>query len=844
MAVPVPDQNRKPFHRASLRAKVLTPLLLTGILASIVSTWVTHEGIAAHLEDQAFRRAETLANSISHVTETVADPADLRRIVAAIGEEKDVEMIVIVSGNPQTVLASDRLQWLGKTLNELPKDGVAQDLSETLRSRKFQRYYHDDLRVYHVTIPLQKGSGATNGAVLVHLNAVPIQGQIWRATWRSNVWQLTLISGVTLLAYVLMSRFLLTPINAINATMARRTAGDRTTRAPELLNAELGGLAQNLNSMLDAFDQSQFQLKQSEQYLRAVMANVPTVLSGVDTKGVVTLSEGKGLQLLDLKAGESVGNSIFEIYRDFPELLDACRRCLAGEEATTTIRKGHLAFETRLSPLRDAEGKIIGAIGVSTDVSDRVRAEMTIQQAQHQLEIRVEERTAQLAAVNRDLQAEIAERQMVMGALREVVVALEEAKDDAERARLEAERANAAKSEFLSRMSHELRTPLNAILGFGQVLEMDDLNEEQRESVQFILKGGVHLLGLINEVLDISRVESGLVELSLEPVSVVDAVREAIDLARPLTGNENITLEWMLDGLEETYVLADQQRLKQVLLNLLSNGIKYNRPGGKVSVSAVSIGQSALRIEVRDTGFGISPQHLERLFVPFDRLDAEQSGIEGTGLGLMLSRRLAEAMNGTLEVESTQGVGSVFCLQLSLIASPLLQLDHIQTGSKTRANGWATSGHQKPTEDTAEPPIYRSTILCIEDNNANNRIMQAVLSTRPDIKLLCATEGRVGLELARTQHPDLIVLDQHLPDISGGEILRRLQADPETHNIAVVMLSADTTPRQMKRLLEEGASVYLTKPLNVQLFLRVVEENIKRSLAAHESGADLEPQTD
>ena len=404
-----------------------------------------------------------------------------------------------------------------------------------------------------------------------------------------------------------------------------------------------------------------------------------------------------------------------------------------------------------------------------------------------ELEQRVQERTLALGAANEQLQQEIADRR---------------------RAEEKADHANRAKSDFLSRMSHELRTPLNGILGFAQLLEMESLPADQEESVAQILKAGRHLLGLINEVLDISRIETGRLQLSLEPVPVGETLRGALDIVRPLAAQHGIALHAGAAD-ERQHVLADRQRLQQVLLNLLSNAVKYNRTGGTVAVSCEEILGERLRILVRDTGHGISPDKLDRLFTPFDRLGAEGTGVEGTGLGLALSKHLVDVMGGTLDVTSQVGVGSTFAVELPLTAAPVEALE---------PRGGA------PTVDPA-PPDARMVVLYIEDNLSNLRLIEQVLGRRPRTTLLSAMQGRLGLDLAREHRPDLILLDLHLPDLPGQEVLRRLLDEPRTREIPVLILSADATPGHVERLLAAGARAYLTKPLDVRQLLALVDKH-------------------
>jgi PAS domain S-box-containing protein len=375
----------------------------------------------------------------------------------------------------------------------------------------------------------------------------------------------------------------------------------------------------------------------------------------------------------------------------------------------------------------------------------------------------------------------------------------------------EAERANRAKSEFLSRMSHELRTPMNSILGFAQLLSRGSLAPEHRKSVQHILKAGRHLLHLINEVLEIARIEAGRNNLSLEPVRLGPVMLEAIGLVRPLAAQLGVEVDegpWPYDG---AFVRADRQRLAQVLLNLLSNAVKYNRSGGRVrlacELAARGEGSPRLVVRVEDTGRGIPLDRVDQLFTPFARLGAEQTDVEGTGLGLALSQRLAEAMEGSLTLERTGPEGSVFRLELRGEEDPLERLDDPIA----------------PLAALEEAPHADATILYVEDNLANLSLVETILLSRPRWRIVPALQGQLGVEVAREHAPDLILLDLHLPDIPGSEVLRRLRADARTAHIPVVVISADATRATVERLTAGGANAYLTKPLDIDEFLETVQ---------------------
>lgn len=420
------------------------------------------------------------------------------------------------------------------------------------------------------------------------------------------------------------------------------------------------------------------------------------------------------------------------------------------------------------------------------DISDRKRIQEELKQLNLGLEKRIHERTRELERSNIELLY----------------------------ARVEAEEANKSKSEFLSRMSHELRTPMNSILGFAQLLEMGELSEAHLKSVRHILRSGKHLLDLINEVLDIARIEAGKVSISVEAVSAKEIINDCMDTIQPLATSRNIEVTASID--EHLFVRADKQRLKQVLINILNNAIKYNRDNGKVSIKSVIVPDmqgSKIRLMIKDTGLGIAENDLAKVFMPFERIGAENHAIEGTGLGLAVVKQLTELMGGTVGVESIEGQGTTFWIDLAESISEL---------QRVKANG---DLHQINSIADA----ITGNILYVEDNASNVELIEQIIKAkRKDIRLDIVMYGKQALPRAKEIRPALILLDLNLPDIHGAEVLNLLKADAATATIPVIVISADAMPAQISKLKESGASDYLTKPIEVTELLKVIDHYLTK----------------
>jgi PAS domain S-box-containing protein len=506
-------------------------------------------------------------------------------------------------------------------------------------------------------------------------------------------------------------------------------------------------------------------LAERERRLRAITAASPDIITALDPDLRVTWVSPTVEAVLGYRPDERIGRSELDLVSsaDREAVSEAIRAIAAGKKAQVTMRYG----------VRDADGHLLPVEARGRPLRDTV--------AGH---------PSGVLLVVRDISMQLA---------------LEE---ESQMAREEAEGANRAKSEFLSRMSHELRTPLNAVLGFAQLLEME-LREDQQESVRQILRAGRHLLDLINEVLDIARIETGRLTLSPEPVLVTELIDEAVDLMGPLAQAQDVAIDRDAGPESRRYVRADRQRIKQVVLNLLSNAVKYNRAGGNVRVRCAVADDARLQISVQDTGIGIPPADLPRLFTPFDRLSAASSDIEGTGVGLALTQRLINAMDGTIAVQSQIGHGSTFTITLPLTDAPTAP-----AAPRVAPNAPEAQASHHPG----------GTVLYIEDNQSNLQLLEGILRRRPAWRLVPAAQGSLGLDLAAATNPDLVLLDLHLPDMPGIDVLRHLRADPVTAATRIVVISADATPGQVARLRAAGADMYLSKPIDVEQLLRLLDK--------------------
>ncbi|HVX21438.1 MAG TPA: ATP-binding protein [Acidimicrobiales bacterium] len=366
--------------------------------------------------------------------------------------------------------------------------------------------------------------------------------------------------------------------------------------------------------------------------------------------------------------------------------------------------------------------------------------------------------------------------------------------------------ARVAATDFLPRISHELRTPLTSILGFGELLGTTTLDDEQQEWVEMTVTAARHLQAMLDDVLDIARIEAGHLSVSLEPVPLAEVLGDALELAQPLAAAAGVKVDGPTEAAGAVHVLADGQRLRQVLLNLLSNAVKYNDDRGLVTVDVQVAHGNRVRVAVSNTGTSLTDDDLARLFVPFERLGADERGIDGTGLGLALSLDLVRSMHGDLEAASAPGQGCTFTVELDRAHPPAVE------AHRPRAVDRDARRYDDPR-----------TVLYVEDVAANVRLVEQILARRPDVTLVAATHGEGAAEAVVALRPDLVLLDLHLPDIPGEEVLRRIRADHRVAGTPVVVLSADATGAHRRRLLEAGADDYFTKPIGVGELLDLLD---------------------
>jgi PAS domain S-box-containing protein len=520
-------------------------------------------------------------------------------------------------------------------------------------------------------------------------------------------------------------------------------------------------------------------LRDQQFYTRSLIESIIDALITTDPQGVISDVNEQTEALMGRSRDELIGTPFRNYFTD-PERAQRCIERVLSELKLTnyeltaeTPDRRQTIVSCNATPFYDRDRRLCGVIASARDVTERKRLDGALQDS------------------NQELNG----------------------------ARITAERANLAKSDFLSSMSHELRSPLNAILGFAQLMDsgLPAPTVAQKDSIDQILQAGWYLLELINEVLDLSLIESGKVSLSLEPVSLAEVLADCQAMIEPQARSGGIRISFSLPDTAVS-VRADRTRLKQIFVNLLSNAIKYNRVGGSVDVTCGAGAGGRLRVSFQDTGEGLSADKQAHLFEAFNRLGQEGGVEQGTGIGLVVCKRLVALMGGEIGVDSTVGVGSLFWVEMGAAQA-------LTAPARTPAG--ATAPLTAPAAG-----LHRHTVLCVEDNGANLKLVAQLVARRPDIHLLSARDGRRGIEIARESLPDVILMDINLPGISGLAALRILAGDAATAHIPVVALSANAMPRDIEKGLQAGFFRYLTKPIKVNEFMDTLDQALKAAQAA------------
>lgn len=611
------------------------------------------------------------------------------------------------------------------------------------------------------------------------------------------------MGALAVFAWLLVSLRILRPLRIFEASTAQLAQGNYTHRLKLLQDDEIGNLAQAFNAMIVRIETSTVELeKRGDRLADAVIARTTELSQAKEVAESLSHYARSLIEAsLDPLVTISVHGTITDVNQASVLATGVPREQLIGTDFSdyfTEPDKARTGYKKVFSEgmLRDYPLSIRHATGSIMDVLYH-------------------------AAVYKDDQGNVLG---VFASARDITERkhldqlLHEKNAELERATAVAEKASLGKSDFLSSMSHELRTPLNAILGFAQLIESASPPPTltQQRSLEQILRAGWYLLELINEILDLAQIDSGKIMLSLEPVSLVEVMRDCQTMIGPQADDRAIAITCA--PLESAYFIeADRTRTKQVLINLLSNAIKYNRPGGAVFVACALVAPDSIRISIQDTGFGMTAEQLAQLFQPFNRLGKESGSVEGTGIGLVVTKRLIELMGGAIGVDSTVGVGSVFWIEFKLTIAPRFNIREAE--------------HKVLEQPPVSDGTPMRTLLCVEDNPANLQLIEQLLARRCDLRMLSAADGNIGIEFARAHQPDVILMDINLPGISGIDAMKILRADPLTAHIPIIAISANALPGDIEMCLAVGFFDYLTKPIMLDELVHTIDLALKLSVS-------------
>lgn len=692
--------------------------------------------------------------------------ADLAQIASATPV-----VAAVVLDEDGVVLVSHRLAWVGRPLAEVLPHVDRARVGKALQTRapdwiiSADGLHLDAVQSFAFMPGADEVRSQRRGFVYVAYDLTLSRKQAIYAELMGRIPDLIGLTVIFIGLVWLLGRYVTGPIGRLDRVAEALSQGRLDVAIPKEGAREVQLLAEGFEEL--------------RQDLAATWRAMPDLLFEVDAHGRYLRVMTSRPELLVTSPDQLIGRTVDDVLP--PAAAQVVHQTLSdaalkggvwGREFLLDVPAGHMWFELSVAR-KDRPGSVVPTyLVVSRDITARKRMQETLAQLNEELERRVTDRTTELL-----------------------------------KAKNEAERANQAKSDFLSRMSHELRTPLNAIMGFGQLLQLSAREPAQQNYTQQILSGGSHLLTLINEVLDLARVESGQMTVSMEWVNVAELVHECFDLVAPQAKAKSIQIKAeSCDG--GLFVRADRVRFKQVLLNLLSNAVKFNREGGDVLVRCES-STDQVWLTVSDQGKGVSESDQAKLFVPFERLDADQRQIEGTGIGLALSQRLMQLMGGDIGVRSGAGEGATFWVRLERSEPGLVKVAPAPLPGELHSHDAAAC---------------ERIVLCIEDNPTNLQLMESVMRMLPGVKLLAAQQPSQGLSLAREHRPDLILLDINLPDMDGFAVMQCLKDDAQTSEIPVIAVSANAMAQDLERGRAAGFVDYVTKPIDVNRLMRLVDE--------------------
>ncbi len=793
----------------SIRRKLLGPLLAAGLLASVASVIVIREDFSRTLMLRLRQRAELIADMVNHTAESISRPGELQRVVAAVGAEPEVNLILVVAGQPARVIACTRQSWLGQNLEDLPFVGIRRDLDEVLRATRDYANYDAATAEYDYTAPLllsqPEFARATlgRGAVMVHLDTRPAQAANREAVWKFLFGYLALLAVLALLGYRLLKRVVLDPIDAINQAVR---ALDRNTEAPwtkTRSSDEIGRLAATLQGALQQADTA---LRELRNHQFAVDQHC--IVAITDTQGRITHVNDRFCAMSQYSRDELIGKTHRMVHSGhhpsafFAEMWSAIRQGQVWHgEICNRARNGSLYWvNTTIVPMPGPNGKPAQYIAIRTDITPRKLAEEEIRQTNRELEA-----------------ATIRANEMA----------------------LTADAANAAKSEFLATMSHEIRTPMNGVIGFTNLLLDSPLTEEQRDHANTIRHSGEALLTIINDILDLSKIEAGRLTIECHPFDLARSIQEVAGLLSASATAQSLRLQVVWPDDLRPGVLADPVRVRQVLLNLVGNALKFTPKGGAVTIrvgragragsgiapaplpSAMGQDSDRLMVRVVDTGIGIPHEKQAALFTMFSQADSSTTRrFGGTGLGLAICKRLVTLMGGEVGLESEPGRGAEFWFTLPAVELPPEPESNPRPGPVPPLAPALSNGRN-------DSQFARRPRILVAEDTVTNQLLATKMLNRFGCDVEIADDGRAAVERFQQQAFDAILMDCQMPEMDGfeatAEIRRLEQESGRPVRIPIIALTANAMQGDDEKCKSAGMDDYLAKPFSPEKLKLLLE---------------------